>query len=1307
MKKTKSLKRILAGALAALMSLSAIPVAFAADEPTFPAEGITVTAPEEIVLDGTSVSGNPTLTVSNPTDHTMTDVYLSVTGGTSVSVPATIEPGSYSYPITGSTSSGRQIIYALSYSLDNGENTYVTYGFSYTRSATTPVLAQLRHHPSVGNWNDIDLGLTIDKGVINQTSVEGQGGAEVVSYSDLYIDRSQGTTWDALGLEFSYTLRTNHADRKKYYDIWVDQDNVATFGFGDVAATGVSKTGIKDKYFGDTTRFAGEYDGYAEYNLVYGNVPSVETMQFYFWFKFNAVDWLFGDKDGAHTLGKTIVTVHTVDKGALRSAVQNVAQKNYQSFAYSSDSYTAFLDAYTKANEVLSKYQSTQAEIDSAKATLDVAVNSLRFADANYSVLDAAIAEAEQVLNDETSADKYTAESLQTLRNAYEAGLLLKNPVLDQSHQSEIDAAALAIEMAIGGLEGFADYSGVAQAISVYEKLNGRYFDADDLAAVTELVAAARDEMTNNRRPATEQSAVDAMAVEILNAISDLKMLPADYAALDTLVDTATEIYLSSDNVYTVDSIKALEAALLAAMDVQDADYTIDKQNLVDEAYNALDTAMKTMVKLPADTTTLEQFIEDAIEMTQVSDYETYYTADSRAALEAALAQAQTLLEQELTIDDEAAVAAAAKKLADAMVQMDVVLADYSELEAAIKARTQELEIARTAVTEDGDPLYKAASLARLESMIKAAGTIDHTLSIRDQQIVDDAVTMLNSYQLEKNAADTVALKALIAEKQDALNNASDEYTTESKEALQAAISAANAVIAANYDITMQWRVDEAYKTLEAVELVLKGADYAKVDAAIDAAEKFLADEENQAIYTQEALQMIQDALDAANGIDRGAYTIRDQEAVDAFATAIDNAIAAADGSYNPADKQALADAIDAAKAKLEAEDINDYTDASIEALKAAIADAEAYLEQDLDITDNDEIAAKAEALGAMELELKPADKSGVQDAIDKAEEIIDNSDQYTDEYIEKVNDALDNLYEILDEDLTIKDQDKVDNAIDAVDEIAENPSYVGANLDSLNAAIDAAEAKKAAPDYMNYTETSRQAFEAVLAEAIALRDSNPDITQQQAVEDMAARLNGMELSLEDADYSEMDAAVAEAEALLADLDALKDQYTLTSIEALQNAVTEAGLVERDQDVSYQSVIDAAAQAVRDAIAGLTTYNRIDGISIAGGDRRDDDVIYYKVSWMKTYKSQPVTLHLEGLEGVDVASIKWEAANWSVDDPEATITDNGDGTATITPNGKGIGARSMWVKVTVTDVNGNDATDIVKVRFHKWDWQAK
>lgn len=36
MKKTKSIKRILAGALAALMSISAVPMAFAAENPTGP-----------------------------------------------------------------------------------------------------------------------------------------------------------------------------------------------------------------------------------------------------------------------------------------------------------------------------------------------------------------------------------------------------------------------------------------------------------------------------------------------------------------------------------------------------------------------------------------------------------------------------------------------------------------------------------------------------------------------------------------------------------------------------------------------------------------------------------------------------------------------------------------------------------------------------------------------------------------------------------------------------------------------------------------------------------------------------------------------------------------------------------------------------------------------------------------------------------------------------------------------------------------------------------------------------------------------
>lgn len=1304
MKKTKSLRRLLAGVLAALMALSAIPVAFAADEPSFPAEGITVTAPEEIVLDGTTVSGNPTLTVNNPTGYTMTDVYLGVTGGTSVSVPVTIEPGTYSYPITG-TSTGRQIIYVLSYSLDGGEETYTTYGFSYTRSATTPVLAELRHKPSVGNWNYIDLRLTIDKGVINQTSVEGQGGAEVVSYSDLYIDRSQGNTWDALGLEFSYTLRTNHADRKKYYDIWVDQNNVATFGFGDVAATGVSKTGIKDKYFGDTTRFAGEYDGYAEYNLVYGNVPSVETMQFYFWFKFNAVDWLFGDKDGAHTLGKTLVTVHTVDKGALRDAIQAAAQKNYQAANFTADTFSTYLDAYTKANEVLSKYQSTQAEIDAAKAALDSAVAALKYANANYTELDAAIADAKAILDNEESENLYTAESLQNLKTQYDAAVALKEQALDFTHQSEIDAAAKALADAITGLIGFADYTDVAQAVAAFEKLNPSYYDAEDFAAVQALVDAARESMAN-RLPVDQQEAVNAMAEGLLDAMANLVKLPADYAALDALVAEAEELYYNADNVYTPASITALETALLAAMDVQDADYTIDNQQLVDNAYTTLDNAMKAMVKLPADKDVLQTQVDAANAIIVRADYNNYTDA-SREALENALAAAQQILDDDsLTVDDQAKVQAAAENLAAAIRGLALKGADYSALKAAIEDRKAELEAAKSATVNDGDKLYTDASITRLSIAIEnAESVVALNLPITAQTQVGDAVATLNSVQLEKNPADYSALNALIEEKQTELNNAGDEYTDESKQALQQAINTARTVVAQSYKIDEQNKVDDAVAALEAAELVLKGADYTALDNAIKAAEEFLADPETETLYDADAIQAVKDALEAAQDVDRE-LPITAQDTVDALETALNNAVENAKTDYNPAVLTGLNDAIAAAQAKLEVEDINDYTDESIRALEAAITEANALIEENPDITRQGEVDAMAEQLNGMELTLKPADKSGVQDAIDKGEEILDNREQYTDEYIDAVEEALDNLYEILDEELTIKEQDKVDGAIDAIDEIAKNPSYVGANLDSLNAAIAAAEAKKAAPDYMNYTEVSRQALEAKLQEAITLRDSAPDITQQQAVEDMAAALNAVELRLEDAAYTALDAVVAEAEALLADV-TLDDRYTLTSIEALKAAVTEAGYVERDQDVSYQDVIDAAAQAVRDAIAGLKEYNKIEegSIQILGGDGREGDKIYHKTPWYQTYKSQKAELYVDIPEGVDVASIKWEAANWSVDEPEATITDNGDGTATIQPNGKGIGARSMWVKVTVTDVNGNVATDIVKVRFYNWNWQ--
>lgn len=95
------------------------------------------------------------------------------------------------------------------------------------------------------------------------------------------------------------------------------------------------------------------------------------------------------------------------------------------------------------------------------------------------------------------------------------------------------------------------------------------------------------------------------------------------------------------------------------------------------------------------------------------------------------------------------------------------------------------------------------------------------------------------------------------------------------------------------------------------------------------------------------------------------------------------------------------------------------------------------------------------------------------------------------------------------------------------------------------------------------------------------------------------------------------------------------------------------------------------------------------------------------VSPFKQYKQVSTVLGVQTNSDAQIKNVRYELANWSVNNPEANITDNGDGTATITPNGRGVGARSVWVKITAEDVNGNTFSRTVKVRFYKWNWQMQ
>lgn len=992
------------------------------------------------------------------------------------------------------------------------------------------------------------------------------------------------------------------------------------------------------------------------------------------------------------------VNITVIDKRPLLDAIRIGYEKQVDADKYTETSYTDFVNALAAAEAIApAATVVTQEQVTSVTNALNDAIAALAYQGADYTALDNAKADAKAVLDDEKADEKYTADSLAVLREKYDAALQVPAG-LDISRQSEVDKAATELADAVENLVKCANYAALQAAVNTFKAtFKAEWFDPADYNPVKALADAAEEALKpENRLPASEQAKVNSQAMELTKAMSALKakMLPADYSDLDAALEDGIE-KLNKRQDYTTDTIKALEDAYLAGLGLS-RDYKKNEQSKVDEAEQAIRDAIAGLKFADAKYDKLNAAISAAeaeLKRTDIGDFTDASIQALNDALDAARAVAP-----DLTVEQQEVIDKATEALNAAIRALELKPADYTALNAAIEAREAELADAR----QSGK--FTEASMARLEAAIGVAKAIDPTYSIKEQSIVDDAVKVLNSVQLEKKAADTSALEAAIEAAQQTLNEAGDEYTDESKAALSAAIKEAREVLAQyGGDVDNQEIIDNAVTDLESVKLELKKADYSGLDAAIKAAEDFLADPETEALYTPETIQAVKDALEEAKNFDRN-LDITKQDQVDAAAGKLETAMPDESG-YKDANLDALKAAIAAADEKLGKEDIADYTDESVAALRAARDDAQAMVDRKPNVTEQEDVDAKAAALNAMELTLKDADYSALEAAVVKATldyEKAEASGLYTAASLDEFMAAIISANALLDNrNLTIKEQKVVDDAVAALNvELV----YKDADLTELVKAIAAAEAKMAAPGYGDYTLASRTALETALAEAKALRDEMPNILRQADVDAAAEKLNNVKLSLQGADYTELDKFIEEAKALLETN--LSDKYTNASIDAMKAALVEAENIDRELDVSDQGYVDDIAQVLRNAIDALEPYNKVTGVEITqNGTVVDGDVAYVKVPWYKTYKSQSTTLGYQLSGDAEAVSVKWELANWSVDNPEADIIDNGDGTVTIKPNGKGIGARSCWVKVTVTDVNGNTVEDYVKVRFYNWDWQ--
>ncbi|WP_432645886.1 alpha-L-fucosidase [Mediterraneibacter gnavus] len=286
-------------------------------------------------------------------------------------------------------------------------------------------------------------------------------------------------------------------------------------------------------------------------------------------------------------------------------------------------------------------------------------------------------------------------------------------------------------------------------------------------------------------------------------------------------------------------------------------------------------------------------------------------------------------------------------------------------------------------------------------------------------------------------------------------------------------------------------------------------------------------------------------------------------------------------------DKDALKATIETAKEALKEAD--KYTEESVKALEAAVAEAEKVVADENAIQESVDAAKTAVEEATKGLTEKPApevNKDALKTAIETAKEALKEADKYTEESVKALEAAVAEAEKVVaDENAT---QESVDAATTAVEEatrgLAEKPAVPEVNKDALKAAIEKAE------DVLEnledaYTPESVEALKGALETAKGVFD-NADAVQaevDQAAEAIETAISGLTVKpAPEADKTALKAALAEAAQKLESA----DNFTEESVKALKEAMDLAQSV-LDNPEANQAEADAATTAVRTAIEKL------------------------------------------------------------------------------------------------------------------------
>ena len=215
-----------------------------------------------------------------------------------------------------------------------------------------------------------------------------------------------------------------------------------------------------------------------------------------------------------------------------------------------------------------------QSEVDKMAKAIEDAIADLKYKDADYTKVDAAIKKANALKKD----DYKDFSGVDNAVNAVASG---KNI----TEQSDVDAMAKAIEDAIADLQyKDANYDEVDAAITKADALNKD--DYKDFSGVKAAVkAVVRD------KNITEQSEVDKMAKAIEDAIADLKYKDADYTKVDAAIKKANA--LKKDDYKDFSGVDNAVKAVVRGKN-------ITEQSEVDKMAKAIENAISALEKKPA-----------------------------------------------------------------------------------------------------------------------------------------------------------------------------------------------------------------------------------------------------------------------------------------------------------------------------------------------------------------------------------------------------------------------------------------------------------------------------------------------------------------------------------------------------------------------------------------------------------------------------------------------------------------------------------------------------------------------------------